>query len=83
MGLAAGLGLGFLVVLIFEILDGRMHSEKEIKDLLPTVILAEIPQVLSERDKQTIKRNTVLSWAVTAAALVIVLAGSAFSYIKN
>ena len=31
MGIVAGLGLGCLVVFLFEFLDDRMHGEKEIK----------------------------------------------------
>ena len=46
MGLGVGLALGAVVAGGFEFLDGRMHSEKEIKKLLPVAILSEIPEIM-------------------------------------
>lgn len=83
MGLGAGIGLGLLVVVAFEFLDDRMHSESDIKAMLPVPVLSEIPEVLSPSDERTVRRKLVLTWAATVFAVVTVLAGSALSYLKN
>lgn len=83
IGLGAGIGLGLAVVLGFEFLDDRLHSEKEIKSMLNMPILSEIPELLSPADEQSIKRRAVLRWALTAVALFFIMAGSAVSYLRG
>jgi polysaccharide biosynthesis transport protein len=83
MGLGAGIGLGLVVVLGLELLDDRLHSEKEIKNILPMAVISEIPAVLSPSDERSIKGRMVVRWAATAVVVVIILAGSAFSYLRN
>jgi succinoglycan biosynthesis transport protein ExoP len=83
MGLGVGIALGLLVVVGLEFLDKRIHSEKELKALLPTAILSEIPDVLSPADERKVKEKLVLGWAMAAFFLATVLAGSAFSYLHN
>ncbi|HEY2471974.1 MAG TPA: hypothetical protein VGI45_29585 [Terracidiphilus sp.] len=82
-GIATGLGLGFLVVLLFELLDDRMHSEKEIKTLLAVPIMAEIPEVLSTLEEQTQKRQLKLGWALAAIVCAVIVLGSTFSYLRG
>jgi capsular polysaccharide biosynthesis protein len=83
MGIAAGLGLGVLVVIILELLDGRMHGEKEIKEMLGVPVLAEIPQVMSALDEQRQKRQVVVGWALTVAVGLVIAVGSAYSYLRG
>ncbi len=83
LGLAVGLALGFLVAGGLEFLDDRLHSEKEIKSLLPIAVISEIPQVLSPLDTRRTKRRMALGWATTALVFVALLAGSVFSYLHN
>jgi polysaccharide chain length determinant protein (PEP-CTERM system associated) len=83
IGLGAGLALGLLVVGGFEVMDNRMHSEKEIKILLPMTILSEIPEIPSPSDERNIKKRIVLGWAMAALIVVTILAGSAFSYLHD
>jgi polysaccharide biosynthesis transport protein len=83
MGLAAGIGLGLVLVVGLEFLDDRMHSDGEIKALLPVAVLSEIPEVLSTADVQQSKRKAVMAWVATGCALAVILAGSAFSYLHN
>jgi len=83
MGLAAGIALGLVFVLGLEFVDGRLHTEKEIKALLPTVVLTEIPEVLTSADERRIKTKMFLGWAMAALVMIAVLAGSAFSYLHN
>jgi polysaccharide biosynthesis transport protein len=83
MGLGAGLVLGLILVGGLEFMDDRLHEEKQIKDLLPTAIISEIPEVVSSLDEQKIKRRTMLGWAMAVVIAVLILAGSAFSYLHG
>jgi polysaccharide chain length determinant protein (PEP-CTERM system associated) len=83
MGIAAGIFLGVLVVGLMEFLDDRLHSDKEIKKLLPTAVISEVPEILTAADEQHIRRKMTLGWAVAALVFVTILAGSAFSYLHS
>lgn len=82
-GIAAGLGLGCLIVLLFELFDDRMHGEKEIKTLIAVPILAEIPEVMSTQEEQKQKRQMKLGWALAAMICVVIALGSTFSYLRG
>ena len=58
-----------------------MHSEKEIKMLLPVAVISEIPEIVYPSDERTNKKRIALGWAMTAVVAVTILAGSAFSYL--
>lgn len=79
-GLAAGLGLGILVVTLLEFLDDRLHSDKDIEELLPTAVISEVPEILSPSEERRIRRRIILGWAMAATVTVILLVGAAFSY---
>jgi len=81
--LGVGVVLGLLTVLGFEFFDDRMYSEKDIKGLLPVMVLGEIPEVLSDSDERNAKRKIVMGWAATAAVVLMILAGSAFSFLRS
>jgi polysaccharide biosynthesis transport protein len=83
IGLGAGLVFGLMAVGLLEYLDDRLHSEKEIKTLLPMGILSEIPEVLNPAEEESNKKRMVLGWAMAAIVFVTILAGSAFSYLHD
>jgi hypothetical protein len=83
MGIGAGLALGILVVAGFEIADDRLYREKEIKDLLPIAIFAEIPEITSPLDERRSKRKAYLGFATAALVLFVILASSAISYLHS
>jgi hypothetical protein len=83
IGLAFGLALGAGVVAAFEMLDDRLHGEKEIKDMLPIPVLSEIPLIVNSSDEQSAKRKMWLAWGTGAIVFVTILAGSAFSYLRG
>jgi polysaccharide biosynthesis transport protein len=83
MGLVAGTILGVLFVGILEFLDDRLHSDKEIKKLLPAAVISEVPEVLTATDKHHCARRLVFGWAMAALVLICILAGSAFSYLHS
>lgn len=82
-GLGAGIALGLLCAGIFEFLDDRLHSEQEIKSILTMPVISEIPEVASPLDESMAKRRMVLGWASSALVLVVIFAGSVFSYLHN
>jgi succinoglycan biosynthesis transport protein ExoP len=83
LGLGLGLGLGVLVVGGLEFLDDRLHSEKAIKALLPMKVVSEIPDVLTPSDERRSKRRMWLGWVASVLVFVIILAGSAYSYLRS
>jgi succinoglycan biosynthesis transport protein ExoP len=83
IGLGLGLALGFAVAGGFEYMDDRLHSEKEIKLLLPMAILSEIPAIVSPSDERRSKKKMVLGWTMAALAGTTILAGSVVSYLHD
>jgi polysaccharide biosynthesis transport protein len=83
IGLAVGLALAFALVGGLEFMDQRLHSEKEIKVLLPIAILSEIPEVVSPLDEMNNKKKMMFGWAIAAVILITILAGSAFSILRG
>ena len=83
IGLGLGLVFGAIVAGGFELMDDRLHGEKEIKGLLPTAVIAEIPQVTIPADEEKTKRKLALGWALTAAVFVTIIAGAAISFLHG
>jgi uncharacterized protein involved in exopolysaccharide biosynthesis len=83
IGLGVGLAFGLLVVGGLEIIDNRLHSEKEIKTLLPMAVIAEIPEIVTPSEERSSKNKMVLGWAMAALVIATILAGSAFSYLRG
>jgi uncharacterized protein involved in exopolysaccharide biosynthesis len=83
IGLGIGLALGLVVVIGFELMDDRMHDEKEIKALLKVPIITEIPNILIPSDERISKRRIALGWAVAALVFATILAGSTFTYLRG
>jgi len=83
IGLGVGLALGLIVAGGFEILDNRLYSEKEIKGLLPVAIISEVPEILLPSDERRSMRTTALGWSMAALVVATILAGSAFSYLRD
>lgn len=83
IGLVAGIALGSLVVLAFELADDRVHREEELKDLLPFAILSEVPEISSPADQRRAKAKIALGWVTAVVVLTLILAGSAVSYLHG
>jgi polysaccharide biosynthesis transport protein len=83
MGLIAGLGLGAIAVVLFELLDDRMHSEKDIKALLPIAVLSEIPEIQGVQEEKRQRRRMVFGLATAIFVVVAILAGSAVSFLRG
>jgi polysaccharide biosynthesis transport protein len=83
IGLGVGLFLGLVVVVGLEFLDDRLHSEKELKILLPMAIISEIPEITSPSDEQRGRKRMFFGWAFAALVVITILAGSALSYLHD
>ncbi len=80
MGLAAGLFLGLGTVIGLEVMNDQIYSEKELKDLLPTTVLSEIP-IITTPEKELAERQRIRrGWMAAAVVFAVILAGSAASY---
>jgi len=83
IGLAVGLALGLIVAGGFEFMDDRLHTEKEIKSLLPIAVISEIPEIVSPLDERNSKKKLSLGWVATVLVVGTILAGSVFSFLHN
>jgi polysaccharide chain length determinant protein (PEP-CTERM system associated) len=83
IGLGLGMVVGAIVAAGFEFMDDRLHGEEEIKAILPTAVIADIPQVVIPADEEKGRRKLVLGWALTAAVFLTIVAGAAFSFIHG
>ena len=83
IGIGVGFALGLVFVIGLELMDDRMHNEKEIKVLLPVAIISEIPEIVNPSDQELTNRKLVFGWAMAATVTAMILAGSAFSYLRN
>lgn len=83
IGLAVGLALGVIIAGGLEFLDDRLHSDKEIANLLPVAIISEIPEIVSPVDERHNRRKVLLGWATGVLVVAIILAGSAFNYLHT
>ena len=83
IGLGVGIALGVFVAGGLEMLDRRVYNEQELKTLIPVAILAEIPEVTNSTDEKRARRRLWLGWATAALVFCVILAGSAFSYLRG
>lgn len=83
IGLGIGLALGAGVVGLFEMMDDRLHSQAELRKLLPPDVIAEIPAIVTTADAENAQKKLWLGWATAAFVFAVILAGSAFSYLRG
>jgi succinoglycan biosynthesis transport protein ExoP len=83
LGCVVGIILGALFVGVLEFLDDRLHSDKQIKKLLPAAIISSVPEILTIDDKHRNARRVVFGWAMAALVIACILAGSTFSYLHS
>jgi polysaccharide biosynthesis transport protein len=83
IGLVVGVFLGAAVSAGAEVIDDRLFSEKELKELVPVIVLSEIPILATAEEKQKEFRWIVLGWVAASFAFAVILAGTALSYFRG
>jgi polysaccharide chain length determinant protein (PEP-CTERM system associated) len=83
LGLIAGIILGGVAAAGSETIGGRVHSEREIKKVVPFEIFAEIPILETASEQAAARRSTLLAGAAAAVILLCILAGSAITYLHG
>ena len=83
IGLGMGLALGVVVAGAFEMMDDRIHGEKELHKLLPVAVISEIPAITVAEDEQRARGKLWLGWATAGFVSVTILLGSALSYLRG
>lgn len=83
IGIGIGLALGVLVAGAFEMMDGRLHSEKEIRSLLPVDVIVEIPAMVNRSDTEQSRRKLLVGWVTAILVFGAILVGSAVSYLRG
>jgi polysaccharide chain length determinant protein (PEP-CTERM system associated) len=83
IGLFVGLVFGVAAAGGAEFVDDRIYKEAEIKKLVPTEVLVEIPPILTVADEQGQTRSNWLVLSTSSLVLLFILAGTAFSYLKG
>jgi polysaccharide biosynthesis transport protein len=83
IGLGVGLALGLVIAGGVELMDDRLHGDKQLRKLLPANVIVEIPAIMSDSDTTRANRKLWLGWCTAAFVFVVILAGSAFSYLRG
>jgi succinoglycan biosynthesis transport protein ExoP len=83
VGLLVGIVLGGATAAGFEVMGGKVHTEREIKKIVPFEIFAEIPTLETPAEQAAARRSTLLAGAAAAVILFFILAGSAITYLRR
>ena len=83
IGVGLGLVLGTVVAGAFEMLDGRLHTQKEIQKMLPIPVIAEIPPIFNLEDTHRANVRMWVGWVAAAFVLGTIVLGSAISYLRG
>jgi succinoglycan biosynthesis transport protein ExoP len=83
IGLFAGLVLGGGFAAASELADGRLYTEKELKDLVGVDVIAEIPPLLTVDEHAVIARKTWHRWVGAGVISVCILVGFAITYLRG
>jgi polysaccharide chain length determinant protein (PEP-CTERM system associated) len=76
IGAFAGLALGILLAALLEVLDTTFHSAQDIMDVLKVPVIARVPYLPNDSDRQQQQRSRV--FASAAASLTVILGGYGF-----
>ena len=83
MGLFAGLVMGLVAAGGAEFLDDRVYDEETFKQMVPAEILVEIPALQTPLEEQNQKRWQKLSLSGIGVIGIIVVLGTAISFLRG
>ena len=81
--LAAGLAMGLVVAGGAEFLDDRVYDEAVFKQMVPAEVLVEIPALHSPDEEQQQKKWQKFSFAGMGLIGMIVILGTAISFLRG
>jgi polysaccharide chain length determinant protein (PEP-CTERM system associated) len=79
-GLAIGLAIGLGLVVLFELRDSSMRTESDVFSALSLPVLAQVPRIVTETEKQHRQRRYVMMSLARVAGAVVMTA--AFVYFR-
>lgn len=83
IGLGVGLLLGAIGVAGSEVLDDGIYTDEELKKLLPTAILSDIPEISTVREQRNLQRKQRLQWLAAGVLSILMIAGSTISVFRG
>jgi succinoglycan biosynthesis transport protein ExoP len=83
LGLFAGLALGLVVAGGVEFLDDRVYDESVFKQMVPAEVLVEIPALHTPQEELDQKRWQKFSFAGMGLIGIIVVLGTAISFLRG
>jgi succinoglycan biosynthesis transport protein ExoP len=83
IGLVAGIALGAVVASGSEVIDGRIHNEKDLCKLVSVEILAEIPSLPTADEQAAAARNLRLQLLGGVCIVLCIAAGFAISFFRR
>jgi succinoglycan biosynthesis transport protein ExoP len=83
MGLFAGLVLGAVFTAGAELMDDRLYSEKDLKELIDADVISEIPNIITADEEKKRRKVVQIEWASAVLVFGLIAAGSAFSYFRG
>jgi succinoglycan biosynthesis transport protein ExoP len=83
IGLFVGLILGAAVSVGTEMIDDRIYSEKELKQLVSVAIICEVPNMLTAEEERSQKNSARLVWVVVSVMFGAMIVGTAVSYFRG
>lgn len=83
IGLVVGVFLGAGVSAGAELMDDRVFSEKELQERISTIIIAEIPNLATAKEREKELKSVILRWVAAGVAFAAILAGTALSYLRG
>ena len=83
LGLVVGLVLGGAVAVGADRVGGKVHTEREIRNLLPFDIVAEIPPLETAFEQASVRRGNLVASLVAVLILACMAVGSAITYLRG
>lgn len=84
IGLLAGLVLGAAFAAASEFADGRLYTEKELKNMINnTHVIAEIPPLWTVDEKTAYTQKSWRRWAGAGVVTICILVGFAITYLRG
>ena len=76
IGVGAGLVVGGMLAAIVELADDRIHSDREVKEIIPASVLADIPDLRTTSELRSRSKLTALQFAAAALMICVMVLGN-------